>query len=148
MAFVGKISFRDPATFMKRLGPRGLRFATTAHTAMARNLVAEIKRTAPKKSGKYANSWYAGTSNSRRVEARTKMPRMFDLLEFTGRSPGPIDPVRAKVLRFEQHGQIRFAAHVDHPGFPPIPHVRPALRRIERSYPRELKRAMRFGWRQ
>ena len=133
---------------MQRLGPRGLRFAKIAHTEMGRKLAAEIKRTAPKKSGKYADSWRAGPSNGRRVEVRTKMPRMFDLLEFTGRNPGPIDPVRAKALRFTQHGQIVFASHVNHPGFPPIPHVRPALRRIERSFPRELKRAMRFGWRQ
>ena len=146
MPFLGKISFRDPATFYRRLGPRGLRFAKIAHNNMANNLVAEIKRTAPRKTGEYAASWRKGPSSARRVEVRTTKPKLFEILEFVGSQPHVIRPVRAKALRFEQAGQVRFAKSVNHPGFPPIPHVRPALRKIERGFPRELRRVMRGQW--
>lgn len=94
-------------------------------------LLEDIRKNAPKDSGRYAKSWKKGRKTENTIELVTPQGRLFIILEFEGRRPGRIDRIRAEALHFEVSGEEIFARHVDHPGFPPIPHVRPALNRLK-----------------
>ena len=98
---------------------------------LAGALLNEIRRTAPKKTGKYRKSWTIGVKTDKKIEIFTPQGFLYVLLEFQGGRPHEIrgNPI----LRFEIDGKVFFRHKVDHPGFAAIPHVRPAIAKIMRT---------------
>ena len=100
----------------------------------------EIKRTAPKDTGKYAKSWRAsqvrwGTGADKPKLILAPAKKYYNLmiwLEFTGTKPHIIKPKKAKMLSWidKKTGKRRFAMKVRHPGTKPQPHLRPAIRKV------------------
>lgn len=88
-------------------------------------LLEQIQKLAPRNTGEYAESWRLGSIDGNIATVETPMGLLYIILELQGRSPGRIhgDP-----LHFQIDGSDVFVRFVDHPGFDPIPHVRPALR--------------------
>ena len=115
----------------------------------ARELVNEIKRTAPKDTGKYARQWKVDRRKNRTKfktvihisPGKKKLPGvnydgsnysdLYKWLEF-GTKPHMIYPRKAMMLSWvdKRSGIRRFAKSVHHPGTTAQPHVRPAMRRI------------------
>jgi len=94
-----------------------------------------IKQLAPKKTGQYAKSWIKGKLIGKTAEVTSPEGKLFNLLEFTGAKPqlrirnasqGPY------VFQTES-GETIFTFKINWPGFDNIPHVRPALRRLEKD---------------
>lgn len=137
---------------------------------VAKELVKEIKRRAPKDTGAYARQW-AIRHRKRNTPYKTvirispgnrKLPgpynydnirydQLFKWLEFEGTQSHIITPRKASILRFEYpkgSGQIIFRHRVRHPGTKPTPHVRPAMRDIlPHSMQRKfLDMKQRFVW--
>lgn len=98
----------------------------------------EIKRLAPRKTGDYANSWMAGTVTPTKATVETPQGELYDILEFKGRDPGLIEPF-GDVLAFEWKGTDVFFKFVNHPGFPKIPHVKPALDKTMKEVPKVIR---------
>lgn len=111
---------RIPADFQK--------FQQNTLRDLQRLLLTNIQSKAPKNTGNYANSWKLGSITGNKAIVETPNGKLFIILEFQGRRPGRITPRTKQVLRFEdESGNEIFTMRVDHPGFPPIPHARPAM---------------------
>ncbi len=108
--------------------------------ALADELLKEIKRTAPRKTGDYAKSWRKGRKTKNSIQLETPKQMLYLILEFTGRRPGRI--YGNPTLVFEIDGKKIFARSVMHPGFKAIPHIRPALRKITQSAPKIIHKEM------
>ena len=141
-----RVTFRDTLTpaldeMKKQLQPSATdKRDRKAEKKFAERLLAEIRRRAPKDTGEYAKSWH--------IEERrdgfyvvTDDSTLYDILEYTGSVPHDIYPRYASVLHWidRDTGQDRYAAHVRHPGFKPIPHVRPALRAVQKRAAKEAE---------
>lgn len=99
-------------------------------------MIGEIRTRSPKKTGRYARSWKAGNKDSKIAEVITDQGRLFAILEFQGSRGATITPKNAKALRFElPDGTVLFRMKANPKGFEPIPHVRPAMRRILKLMP-------------
>ena len=96
-------------------------------------LVTNIRRSAPKDTGQYSRTWHIKRRDAHSVVVGTHDPGLYHLLEITGSKPHVIVPRRAKALHyFTPDGREHFRMSVRHPGFKPIPHVRPSLRHVMR----------------
>ena len=70
----------------------------------------------------------------------TKQELLYDILEFKGCIPHKIRVRRAKSLHWEKpKGTHHFAMEVNHPGFKPIPHTQPSLKK---SMPEALDKSL------
>jgi len=98
---------------------------------LADELLKEIKKTAPRDTGDYANSWKKMSPSGDKITVETPEGDLFTILEFTGRDPGRIEPF-GDVLAFNWRGQDVFFKFVMHPGFNEMPHVRPGMRKTIR----------------
>ncbi len=107
---------------------------------LAEVLLKEIRRTAPRKTGKYAKSWKKGRKDKNSIAIETNEHLLYLILEFTGRRPGRI--FGNPVLVFEIDGQKIFAKSVMHPGFKAMPHVRPAVRKVMQMAPKIIYNQM------
>lgn len=99
----------------------------------AKELLVEIKRTAPKDTGNFAKSFRMIHKKTRTIiTPHKKYHKLFTWLEFTGTKPHEILPRRARVLHWvdKQTGLHHFRYRVWHPGTRATPFVRPAMRRI------------------
>ena len=127
----------------------------------ARELVKDIKRTAPKDTGQYRTQW-AVRQRKRGVKYKTvihispgtrKLPVPYnydrktyaDLWKWLedGTIPHEIRPRKARILRFEYpqgSGQIMYRHVVQHPGTKPTRHAAKSMRRV---LPREMKRTIK-----
>lgn len=90
-----------------------------------------IVEKAPKDSGDYAKEWKIGEIQDNKVKISNPDNKKFTMLEFTGRRSGRIHG--KPLLHFTIDGEDVFVAFVDHPGFQPEPHVRPALTQLGRE---------------
>jgi len=88
----------------------------------------EIHKKAPRNTGKYSESWKAGTVTPKKATVETPEGELYEILEFTGRKPGRINAKAGGVLAFKWRNADVFFKFVNHPGFDEMPHVRPALR--------------------
>lgn len=90
----------------------------------------------PKKSGEYAESWTKGQVNGNSIKISSPKDDLFVLLEYTGSMPHTIEPRDAKALHFvTPQGEEVFTMRVDHKGFPPMPHLRPAMSEFAKAFP-------------
>lgn len=106
---------------------------------------------APKRSGNYATSWQIGPikfipeSKSISGTIVTDEGLLYIILEFQGRAPGKIEgnPI---LHFFAEDGTEVFTRSVDHPGFPPMPHVRPALEETLQNTQRIVNQNLRKNY--
>jgi len=95
-----------------------------------------IQQLAPNKSGKYAASWKKGSITGKIATVMSSQGMLFNLLEFTGAKPQLRQRSKGqKPYVFEtESGETVFTMKINWPGFDNIPHVRPALRRLEQDF--------------
>ena len=124
----GNIMFEPVANMIKNLKPGMEESGRKIMDDIAGATLNEIKRTAPKKTGKYRKSWKIGTKTKKKIQIITDMGFLYLILEFQGSRPHKIrgNPI----LHFWIGDQEFFRREVNHPGFAAIPHVRPALDKI------------------
>lgn len=96
-----------------------------------------IKQLAPKKSGKYAKSWKKGMIRKNIADVTTTSGDLFEILEFTGADPQTrVRSAGQKPYVFkDENGITVFTFKINWPGFDNIPHVRPAMRKLEKDFP-------------
>lgn len=92
-----------------------------------KSFLEETQKHAPRDTGKYANSWDLGSidisGNKITITIETPMGELYLILEEEGSDPHLINgPVLIKGVGWRYIKK--------HPGFPPMPHVLPAIRRI------------------
>lgn len=112
-----------------------------------------VQRLAPKKTGEYARSWVKGPlkliESTKTISSTIITPEflLYTMLEFQGRQPGEI--LGKPILHFfwEKTGQEMFLRKVMHPGFPPMPHVRPALDITLQNAPRIINENLQKNYR-
>ena len=93
-----------------------------------------VKDNAPLETGDYVRSWRT-RNDAKHIRLVTPMGFLFYLLEFRGSKPHKIRAVRAPMLHWidPNTGAHRFAKEVMHPGFRPLPHMRPMMRDVVRQ---------------
>ena len=103
-------------------------------------LIEKIREIAPRSNRQeavqhqhYADSWKIGTKTENSIIVTSPQGTLYLILEIQGRTPGRIYPRNKQVLRFWLGGDVVFAAYVDHPGFPPMPHVGPAMDQLSQK---------------
>ena len=139
---VGDDKLQVNLTRMSKLPQEGI---TKIVQLMASEFLATLTVLAPKQTGRYINSWRVKENSANRVivgpvgmlpprETVTggqtepiAASRLARMLEFTGSPAHTIEPRVADNLVYSQNGEIRVRRKVNHPGFRPIPHIRPAL---------------------
>lgn len=131
----GKIDISQIKFEVKKLPVDIGKAKTDALQEIGQILLQNIKSRAPKNTGKYANSWTLQSSTENNIKLTTPYGKLYVILEFKGRSPGIIKP-RGNALVFEFGGQTIFTKIVNHPGFKPIPHTRPALKEVMQIAPK------------
>ena len=126
-----------------------------AQQETAKIVCEDVKRLAPKDTGRYAES--IKTSKTERIGNKIKTEIYTDatvstvkgreynlgyLLE-TGTSPHLIEPVMASVLHFKINGEDIFAKRVHHPGTIAQPHFRLGLQMNRLVYKQKINEAIR-----
>jgi len=111
------------------------RLTTEILDVLARRFLSYLSQYAPQRTGNYLRSWQINnrTKNSITISSPNRM--LFLILEFTGAKPHMIRPVRKQALRFQMGGNLFFSKGHMIKGIKPIPHVRPALKALERDIP-------------
>lgn len=115
----------------------------------------DVRKLAPKDTGRYADSIKVGETIVSRNKITTEIYtdatvissngteyNLGYLLE-TGTSPHLIEPVNSNVLHFLINGQDVYAKRVNHPGTVAQPHFEPALKANEHRYNEAIKEAVR-----
>lgn len=125
--------------------PRDMNTAITKSlTDMSKELIRDIRQTAPRaehrppdrKGQRYNMSWSVDKRTPRTISIKTTQGFLYRILEFTGARAGIRVPKKAKALRwYTRNNRPVFSKKVRFPGFKPIPHVRPALKRVLRAGP-------------
>lgn len=99
--------------------------------ALGKRLQELIEKRSPRDTGKYASEWSVGDVQENTITVSNPDNLKFTLLEFTGRRKSRIKG--KPLLHFLINGIDIFVTFVDHPGFQPEPHVRPALEDLGRE---------------
>lgn len=133
---------------LKQLPKEG---ATRALQIMASEFLATLTALAPRDTGRYINSWRIKENSPGKIvigpvgmlpprETITggqadpvSAQKLATMLEFTGSPAHPILPKNANALVYLHGGEVKFSKRVSHPGFKPIPHIRPALNQVRRN---------------
>ena len=105
-------------------------------------LIEKIRELAPRSNRQeaiqhrhYADSWKIGERTKKSIQVFTPQGTLYLILEVQGRRPGRIYARRKLALRFWLDGELFFRTYVDHPGFPPMPHVLPAINQLKQKMP-------------
>ena len=97
---------------------------------LANEFLQTIRFLAPRDTGEYANSWVVQKVDSNSVTIGTPHGDLAIYLEY-GTAPHPIFPKKKKTLHWVDGSGDHFALYVRHPGFPAMPHIRPAMNVVE-----------------
>ena len=114
-------------------------------------LLMEVKKRAPVDTGAYKKSWKKGRITRQSAHVETPKKKLYKMLEFTGAKPHKIRARRVKYLHWvdKQTGKDMFRKEVNHPGFNPIPHARPAARKVSeqtaKAVIKETERILKGG---
>jgi len=132
MKITGSTDLRNAQRKLESLSASRMRqFNSAVNQEIGSSLVTQIRNSAPKDTGKYSRSWKITKRSAAGVQVGTNLAWLFKILEYTGSKPHLIRPVRAKALHFFlKDGTEIFTQLVRHPGFKPIPHVRPSVRHV------------------
>lgn len=101
----------------------------------ARRFLLYLSQYAPQRTGNYLRSWQITDRSQNSITISSPNRMMFLILEFTGAKPHMIRPVRKEALRFMMGGNMFFSKGHMVKGIKPIPHVRPALKALQRDIP-------------
>ena len=96
----------------------------------ANEFLQTIRFLAPRDTGEYANSWVVQKVDTSSVTIGTPHGDLAIYLEY-GTQPHPIFPNKKKTLHWVDGSGDHFALYVRHPGFPAMPHIRPAMNVVE-----------------
>jgi hypothetical protein len=91
------------------------------------------------KTGEYIGSWAIQQVSNRSVTIGTPKTLLFECLEY-GTRPHPIEG--NPLLHFQIGGQDVFVTYVNHPGTPPIPHLRPTIELLKIKLPMIVQRVV------
>ena len=140
---------------LERFSERFIQNFIEAQKETAEIICDDVKRLAPKQTGKYAKSIKVGETSINRnkvatevytdatvISSKGKEYNLGFLLE-TGTSPHLIEPVYAKVLHFKIDGEDIFATRVNHPGTVAQPHFIVGLNMNKLIYKQKLNEAFR-----
>ena len=115
----------------------------------------DVRKLAPKDTGRYADSIKVSNTEVDGMTIKTKIytdavvvsskKKRYNLgyLLETGTSPHIIEPVYAPMLHFLVDGKDVYAKLVHHPGFVAMPHFEPALNANKYRYKQNIKEAIR-----
>jgi len=115
----------------------------------------DVRKLAPKDTGRYADSIKVSNTEVDGMKIETKIytdavvvsskKKRYNLgyLLETGTSPHIIEPVYASMLHFLVDGKDVYAKLVHHPGFVAMPHFEPALNANKYRYKQNIKEAIR-----
>ena len=99
-----------------------------------------LASSSPRDTGEYHKSWKPKKPKKDEAVIETKQGFLYGILEFDGCKPHKIRVRKAKSLHWEKPpGTHHFAMEVQHPGFDPIPHTQPSLKK---SQPEALKKSL------
>jgi len=118
-------NYRQIDTELAKLISKTPQVSAKALPELGEKLRARIAQFAPRNTGEYASSWKVGPLIGNKITVETPQGFLYIILEFQGRLKGRIE---GDPLHFVINGVNVFVSYVDHPGFPPMPHARPALR--------------------
>ena len=97
-------------------------------------LLTFVQQLAPKRSGRYAESWKKDNIRGNKASISTKQKQLFVILEYTGVEPHlRVRSDKPYVFQVES-GETVFTFRVNFPGFKNIPHVRPAMARLRKHF--------------
>ena len=102
-------------------------------TALGGRLLQLIQKKAPKKSGKYADSWKLGDVNNNIITVSSPDGKLFTILEFTGKRKTHIEAEPGKVLHFVIDGKDIFVKFSNPGPSDAQPHVVPSLEELGRE---------------
>lgn len=97
-----------------------------------------IQFLAPRDTGEYASSWVVQKVDANSVTIGTPHGDLAIYLEY-GTAPHPIFPKNKKALHWVDGSGDHFALYVRHPGFPAMPHIRPAMNVLQVRIPEIAK---------
>lgn len=115
----------------------------------------DVRKLAPKDTGRYADSIKVSDTKVTTVDIKTKVytdsivisskKKRYNLgfLLETGTSPHLILPVYAKQLHFLINGKDVYAKRVNHPGTIARPHFKPSLEANKNNYKKRIREAVR-----
>lgn len=90
----------------------------------------ELASSSPRDTGEYHKSWKPLKPKKDTAIIQTKQGFLYNILEFDGCKPHKIRVKNANSLHWEKpQGTHHFAMEVNHPGFEPIPHTQPSLKK-------------------
>lgn len=113
---------------------------------IANEFINTIQFLAPRDSGEYASSWAIQNIDSRSVRIGTPLEELAIYLEY-GTAPHPIVGHRKVLHWVDESGIDHFVFYVRHPGFPAMPHFRPAMNVIETKIPEILHKNIKKHFR-
>jgi len=85
---------------------------------------------APKNTGKYSKEWKVEKVGPHKYKVVNPNKKLFKILEFTGKQEKLI---RGDPLHFVINGKDIFVAFANTGAFKPIPHLRPAMKKVKRE---------------
>ena len=117
----------------QRIEPEWTSAINETLTALATLFMHELMIRIPVDTGDYWESWEIGPIQGTQIIIHTDQGDLYFILEWTGSLPHDIDAKpEGPMLKIPlKNGDVIFRWHVHHPGFPPIPHVGPALMALE-----------------
>ena len=98
----------------------------------AEKFLFRVQQFAPKKTGKYAQSWKITAVTEAYAEVATDNPKLFLILEY-GTHPYKISRKEAKALSIFTREGVIFRVSANHPGIEPRPHAITAFEDTERD---------------
>lgn len=114
--------------------PNKRKFRRSVLTDAQDILLVLIKQHSPRKTGSYAKSWRKEDIRKGLARVTTPQKKLFQILEFKGSPPQTILPRYKQALKFTtEQGVIVFAKRTNPKGFDAIPHVRPAVRKLDKN---------------
>jgi len=136
-AFIFKINLLPVTRELKKMASTNNEKFNRAVLIDAQDILLNyIRQLAPRKSGKYAKSWKKGQIVGKKAEVTTTAGKLFALLEFTGAKPQTRvrSPGQGPYVFKDESGNVIFTMKINWPGFDNIPHVRPAMKRLEKNF--------------
>lgn len=103
---------------------------------LGQGLLENIKYRAPKNLGNYSRGWKIVSKSENKVSMGSDNRPLYTILEFQGSKPHDIRSTKPHNLLVweDERGNTVFRntkfKPVKHPGFPPIPHVRPSMKDV------------------
>ena len=100
-------------------------------------LLRYIRALAPRNTGDYAKSWKRGKIIQDVAIVKTTAGFLYEMLEYTGAKPQlrQRSPGQKPYVFTNAQGETIFTFKINWPGFDNIPHVRPAMRKLEGVLP-------------